>query len=424
MRNDIQIFNDKGVFKMGKYQYQFNKDDLDEIINKISMGILPTGVPEEMMMEVRIREKEIRQELFDDDDDESMITDEEIQKYQETMAKRVEESRHKAHKEDIKVIKIGPKARERLKKSVSAALVRPDVTDYVKSDDELYSSEQERKLLEKMSRVKSRYQNPTDYRNAMNIIREFIDFKLKDENKNKSDQEIYEAYHAGQIKLNIRLPKLFSDFVHEITDPQILSDIAEGKVEIKTKSEVDDEMEIRDYSESPLMDEQPRIIGKAEYNQLVEDIANGDKNILTPINNSRRNVYKYSLPSTNRFGKNYGKVNKTNDPQTIPTINYYDDEQVEEVINKINGFDPSSPNNIVEVLNKSNNRALSIHTRDSITQHKKGNAFTNTMKQGDNPYAPRMISPTEMQPIERDPRTIGLEQGIIGSISAYDYNPY
>lgn len=405
---------------MAKYEYSFPVDDLDEVVNKINMGIIPS-IPEEMMIEVRIREKELRSALFDDDDDDDMITEAEIKAYKERMEKKLDENRHKAHREDIKVIKIGPKARARIEKSVSASLVRPDVTDYVKSDEELYTSEYERKLLEKMARIKSRYQNSTDFRYAMEIIREYVEFKLLEENRNHSKEEIMEAFHAGQIKLNIRLPKLFSDFVHEITDPKILSDIASGKVTLKSKSEVEEEIEVCDYTQGELTENMMVPITGYEYNTLLTDAKNGEKNILTPILRNNNTVFKYALPTANMFSKSYGKP-KREETKFTKTINYYDEIQSNARVNEITGFDPTSPNNIVEILNQNNERNLTMNTKNMIVNHKEaptssGDYRTRSQQQ---PVGMNRVFTNKQL---RDPATVATEQSIIGSISAYDYKP-
>lgn len=405
---------------MAKYEYSFPVDDLDEVVNKINMGIIPS-IPEEMMVEVRIREKELRSLLFDDDDDD-MITEAEIKAHKERMEKKMEENRHKAHREDIKVIKIGPKARARLEQSVSASLVRPDVTDYVKSDEELYSSEKERKLLEKMARIKSRYQNSSDFRHAMEIIREYIEFKLVEENRNRSKDEVFAAFHAGQIKLNIRLPKLFSDFVHEITDPKILADVASGKVTLKSKSEVEEEIEICDYTQGELTENMMVPITGNEYNMLLEEAKNGEHNILTPILRSRSTVFKYALPTTNQFSKTYGKP-KHEETKYIPTIDYCDTNQSAELVNKISGFDPTNPNNVVAILNEENGRNLTMNTKNMITQRKESPTTSGDYRNKMNQHPVRMHRVFTNQQL-RDPATIATEQSIIGSISAYDYNPY
>lgn len=401
-----------------EYEYMYPKEELDEVIEKMGRGII-CSIPDDMRIEVKIREQEIRKQLFDDDDDDDdYLTEEDIRLHKEMMEKKLEESRHKAHKEDIKVFKIGPKARERIKQSVSVSLVRPEVSEYVKSDEELYSSDQERKLKEKMSRVKVRYQNPIDFKNAMEIIREYVDFKIREENRNKSEAEIYEAFHSGKIKLNIRLPKLFSDFVHEITDPKILADIAEGNVTLKTKDEVDDDMIEVDYSDSPLVDVLYEPIDGMEYRMLKEEIDNGGRNILTPITKGSKGVFRYQLPPTNQFSRTYGK--KKNEPIEIQDgINYEDDEQVQEYINKIKGFEPDNPNNIVEILNRDNNRNLSADTRTRITSTKTVNAFPINTRQD---YIPINTITYTSDPTNQ--RTVEYERSLLDSISANNYNPY
>ena len=414
----------RSMIAMSRYEYQFSVDDLDEIIDKINMNILPAGIPEEMMVEVRIREKELRSKLFDDDDDE-YISEAEIQAHQKRMADKIEENKRKVHKEDIKILKIGPKARAKLERSVSAVLVRPDISDYVKSDDELYSSEQERKLKERMSRIKSRYQNPIDFKNAMQIIKEYVVFKLKEENKNVSEDELYRAFHNGEIKLNIKLPKLFSDFVHEISDTKILADIAEGNIILKTKDEIDEEMVPIDYSSMPVMAEPCRVIERSEYKTLNEEITNGGKNILTPIMKDNKSIFKASLSYKNMFSED----NKTSIDKPVEykkTFNWLDDDQVYENICLRSGFDPMNPNNIVNVLNEDNDRTLSIHSKNMIRERNSVAAYNSTRrnKQNNSPYRPINDYQSMYKEIKDKLVSVRSEQALINSISVNNYNPY
>ena len=401
---------------MSKYEYSYPTEELDKIIEKLNMGII-LSIPDEMMIEARMREQELREELFDDDDD-PYFTDEQIEQHKQMMAKKIEENKHKAHHEDIKVYKISDRERARLAKAVSASLVRPMVSDYVKSDEELYSSETERKLKEKMSRLKARYQNPTDYKNAMNIIREYVDFKVIEENKNHTVDEIYEAFHNGEIKLNIRLPKLFSDFVHEVTDPKILAEIAEGKVTLKTKNELDEEIEIKDYSKSKTLDYQFKPITDEEYRRFEDEYNHGIKNILTPMFNNSKGAYgRFSLPRNNIFAKIYNEGKKPEDTYIQP-INYEDDEQVEAMLNKRRGFNPSDPNNIVNLLNSANDNKLSYECRNRIVRSRSVPIYSTEINQ--KRHKPMTV---EFQPHQASDRQIAIEQAMIGSLTSNDYKP-
>jgi hypothetical protein len=410
-----------------KYEYSYSVEELDELIEKMSNGIIPFGVSEDMMTEVRMREKEMRSQLFDEDDDDGVITEEEIKEYRAKQEQQRELNKHRAHKEDIKVIKLGPKVREKVRKSVSASLVRPEVSDYVKTDEELYSSDEERKLLERVARLKSRYQNPADWRNAMNIIREYVDFMLLKENRNKSKEEIYRDFHDGKIKINISLPKLFTDFVHEITDPELLSNIANGSLVVKTSSDIDDEMIPIDYSKDETMDTPVKVMSDEQYQKLKEECEKGVVNVLTPFQKMRSSVFTYKLPSTNPFARK-SNTNDDKDKQQKESINFLDQKQVDEYISKITGFDPNNPNNIINLLNEKNGRALSQNSKRLIQSRHTVVAYDTSYKQnkcnnqyGNNPMKRSVMSIYDRRKSEQS--TLEAERALIESINANNYIP-
>ena len=238
-------------------------------------------------------------------------------------------------------------------------------------------------------------------------------------------EEIYNAFHNGKIKLNIRLPKLFSDFVNEITDPQLLADIAEGKVVIKSKSEIDDEIECKDYSKDKPYEKRIEPISDSEYRRLEEEINNGGDNILTPLSKASHKVFTYRLPSSNPFKRNSNKPD--NEQQKCQeTINFLDDEQVNAYINKIKGFDPSDVNNIINLLNEKNDRKLSINSRKMLQQKKTVQAYDTTRRRNkhqtnpyNNPMKQNVMSIFDRR--KMDQSTLDLERGLIESITANNY---
>ena len=96
---------------MGKYEYTFPKEDLHKLIEQIGKGIIP-AVPEEMKLEAKMLYKEMQEELFEEG--EGLITDDDIQKHQEYIQKKVEQEKHKAHRDNIKIAKISEKQNEKL----------------------------------------------------------------------------------------------------------------------------------------------------------------------------------------------------------------------------------------------------------------------------------------------------------------------
>ena len=72
-------------------KYIYPVDELDKIIREMDMGIMPM-IPDDMMTEVKLRIKEIKSELFDEDDEEDQDTIEHRRIVQEHLEKKRREA--------------------------------------------------------------------------------------------------------------------------------------------------------------------------------------------------------------------------------------------------------------------------------------------------------------------------------------------
>ena len=160
---------------MAKFEYSYPIEELNALIEKMNKGIKP-AVPEEMLLEAKMYYQELQNELFDGEDD--ILTEEDIKRHNELVQKRVDEEKHKAHKDDIKVVKIGEKQRAKLHKAVCKSIVRPAFSDYNKTDEELYGDEERKNLYQRLDKVKSIVRNQYDYRSAIMVIRDVIQYSL------------------------------------------------------------------------------------------------------------------------------------------------------------------------------------------------------------------------------------------------------
>ena len=134
-------------------KYIYPVDELDKIIREMDMGIMPM-IPDDMMTEVKLRIKEIKSELFDEDDEE----DQDVIEHRRIVQEHLEKKRREATKHDILIIKLNDQQKEDLKKDMETSIVRPDPNSlYNMSDDELYSSEEYKVIRQKLSRIRNCY---------------------------------------------------------------------------------------------------------------------------------------------------------------------------------------------------------------------------------------------------------------------------
>ena len=102
-------------------KYIYPVDELDKIIREMDMGIMPM-IPDDMMTEVKLRIKEIKSELFDEDDEE----DQDVIEHRRIVQEHLEKKRREATKHDILIIKLNDQQKADLKADMETSIVRPD----------------------------------------------------------------------------------------------------------------------------------------------------------------------------------------------------------------------------------------------------------------------------------------------------------
>lgn len=349
---------------MAKYEYSYSVEELDELIDKLNKGIIPT-VPPDMLDEARLRYKEITSELFDDDDDDNVLTAEEVRIQQEKIKKKVEEQRHKAHKEDIKIKQLSEKHLEKLKEEVVTSIVRPYPSDYNMTDEEKYGSEERAALFEKFSKLKRIYRNPVEFKNAFLVCQEVIKDSLDNDYPGMSRVEVYRMFHEGKIKVTIPIPRLFSDYVHEIKDPEIKAGIIRGDITLMSKSEIEDELIIDERKNDETVDMPYSVIDSNEYDVMLSDHRKGIDTPLSMIFNNRGKIYsQLNVPYGNMFSRFTDKnKSKSNEPFQF---DFEQEDAPRKYMELVHNIDPYDPNRIAQVMNEAYDNKLPLETRNAI----------------------------------------------------------
>jgi hypothetical protein len=390
---------------MDKYEYSYPREELEKLIDKLNKGMRP-AVPDEMLLEANILLKEMENELFDDTDSSDA---QELRRRADMMKKKIEEDRHKAHKDDIKIVKVGPKQKAKITKAVSTSLVRAHVSDYNKTDEQLYGDEERRAICEKLSNIKSIIRDQGDYMRAMKTIAEAIEYSLKHDYPGMKKSEVIDLWRNGEIKVNIPIPKLFSDYVHEITDVETLRAIATGEMTMMSKSELDSEIVKKDYSKSKLIDYEYDVISPDEYNTMVEMHRRGWDTPLSVIFNNRGKIYnQFTLSSSNMFSNMYGKM-EIKQPEGF---DWFQDNAAEKYLEKKRGINPFDSDLIASILHEKNDHKLSREFRDKLRYGANIRVSTTT---NEGFVDADLLSSRRTIP-EKDPRTLELEQSILKAI--------
>lgn len=399
---------------MAKFEYSYPIEELNALIEKMNKGIKP-AVPEEMLLEAKMYYQELQNELFDGEDD--ILTEEDIKRHNELVQKRVDEEKHKAHREDIKVVKIGEKQRAKLHKAVCKSIVRPTFSDYNKTDEELYGDEERKNLYQRLDKVKSIVRNQYDYRSAIMVIRDVIQYSLDHDYPGIPKDEVYAAYKRGEIKINIPIPKLFSDYVHEVTDKETLKAIANGDLELVSRSQLDEEMVKKDYSNSELVYVPYDTITGQDYVSMAEMHRKGIDTPISPVLNNRSKIYnQFTLPSDNMFSKVFNTNTAKNELYKNGYPEPFDWEQDHAAMlfmEKVRGIDPYDPNQIANILNTNNDNSLSQEFRNLI---RSGNNIRIASGDGSGMVDDKTYQEAYSIQKPKDPKTLQLEQNILRAI--------
>jgi hypothetical protein len=330
-------------------------EELDKIIEQIDMGIEPM-MTDQMSLEVKLRYKELQNELFDEDDS----NDVDVQRHREMMKEHIAKKKREATKQDVLIISLSDEQKRKLRADMETSIVRsnPNI-QYNIPDEKLYSSEELRIVRQKLSRIKNCYYNQIDYINAVSIVREAIDYSLRSDYPWMSREEAVKAFNSGEIKFSYcNMPKLFINYQTQITDPEILKGIVTGDVILKDKNDTAEFKSKKNEKCNPINAEY-NITGDTEYNEMLSLHKQGYDTPMSVVIKSKSTVYnRYALPSSNRFAIGNNKDN-INDKSILfdwskpgAGKDYYNfihnkKYQVSEIIHDINDDNDGLLNNIV-----------------------------------------------------------------------------
>ena len=165
------------------FQYKYNTDDLDKIIEQENKGIRMM-IPGDMRVEVDLRKKELLLEAQNEMNDEELEeflseenTTEVIKKHKSIIQNKIEQERRNAHVDEYVTLDITDEEKAMMEELCATSYVRelPGVS-YHKAESELYDSDERKQILQKVKRIGNVYYTIEDWRNAMMILLEAYDY--------------------------------------------------------------------------------------------------------------------------------------------------------------------------------------------------------------------------------------------------------
>ena len=382
-------------------KYVYPVEELDKIIDQMSKGITPM-MSDQMQLEVKLRYKELQNELFDGDDED--IDTEDIKRHNEMMKQHLEEQRRKATKNDVVIIKLSEEQQKQIREDMEVSIVRPNPNSmYNLSDDELYSSEERKVIQQKLSRIKNCYYNQIDYVNAIKILKEAIEYSLANDYPWLSKEEAIKQFNEGKIKFTYcNIPKLYINYQTQITDKDVLKGIVTGEIELVDRDEKPQKKKVNKDSEEVAYDY--NIIGTADYENMLKMHVKGYDTPISTIIKAKSTIYnRYSLPTNNRFSLNGN--NKNDEPMLF---DWTQEDAGRKYFNLKHGKQ-YTVNDMIRDVNMDNDKALNNVLNINASEFMRSLKTVNNQQTG---YSPAIIS-TSLQP---NPEAVQIEQNILNAI--------
>lgn len=382
-------------------KYVYPVEELDKIIDQMSKGITPM-MSDQLQLEVKLRYKELQNELFDGDDED--IDTEDIKRHNEMMKQHLEEQRRKATKNDVVIIKLSEEQQKQIREDMEVSIVRPNPNSmYNLSDDELYSSEERKVIQQKLSRIKNCYYNQIDYVNAIKILKEAIEYSLANDYPWLSKEEAIKQFNEGKIKFTYcNIPKLYINYQTQITDKDVLKGIVTGEIELVDRDEKPQKKKVNKDSEEVAYDY--NIIGTTDYENMLKMHVKGYDTPISTIIKAKSTIYnRYSLPTNNRFSLNGN--NKNDEPMLF---DWTQEDAGRKYFNLKHGKQ-YTVNDMIRDVNLDNDKALNNVLNINASEFMRSLKTVNNQQTG---YSPAIIS-TSLQP---NPEAVQIEQNILNAI--------
>lgn len=210
------------------YEYIHDVEELDQILLDMQKGITPAMMNPELKRDLdhRLREhKEAMEEAGGEIQLEEGTTN--------LLASKIQIEKRKASKTGGITITISETQRQTLIDEMSGSIVRTDHTSsYNQNDDSLYSSIEKRAIFQRLNSLRNIYYKQEDYQNAIKIINDAIEYAITNEFPMYTEAQVRQMFADGRLKYQRPIPKLYLNYVKEITDRNILKGIVTGEINI------------------------------------------------------------------------------------------------------------------------------------------------------------------------------------------------
>lgn len=341
-------------------QYSYPVAELDELIEQMENGILPM-MSAQLKEEVALRRRELLQKMsdYEDDDDEYLDA---LERHKATMA-QIEIEKRKSRSHNVIELDLTAEEQAEIDEDVSESYVRNDPNAmYHIPEDELSASAEEAMIRRKLESLGKVYYNQKDYANAINIIREAIEFSLRRDYPWLKFEEALQQFAEGKIRYTFaELPVLYINYNTQITDKKLLAGIVTGDVHLIN---VDDEPKKKRKKRSKneeAVSVPYDIITPEEHAYYAQIHQAGFDTPISTILKSCSTVYgRYVMPPTLQF-KEQSKA-----PEMA--IDWSVEGMGEEYFNVTHNIQKNPISEIVSILNEANTGKLNQNIGTSLRE--------------------------------------------------------
>lgn len=337
---------------MGKIQYNYPVERLDDLISQIyDQGLTPL-MTADLEAEVNLRYQELLH--IDDDEDEEDSEYMDAKRKHEEIMKNIESERRKSHSRNVLIIELTDEEKEEIRKAAATSFVRSDPNSpYNTSDDDIAEDEEKRRIYRQLQTLGKVYYHQEDYRNAMNIIREAIEYSLKHDYPWLSYEEALKQFSEGRIRYTYaELPILYVDYNTQISDPKMLAGIVSGEITLVDK---DSEPVKRKKVKSNPIEVPYTLITPAEHVEMAKLHQAGYDTPISTILKAKSTIYnRYVIPTSFTTGS------KEQEQPQAP-FDWMQPDAGKLYFEQMYGKKTNTISEIVTLLNENNDRKLS-HT--------------------------------------------------------------
>lgn len=334
-------------------EYNYPVEKLDELISLIyDKGMTPMMSPD-LRAEVELRYQEMLH-MYDDDDDDADSAFVSAKRQHEEVMKNIEQERRKSHSRDVVVLDLTDEEQQELHEAMESSYVRSDPNSmYNLSDDEIAGDAERRRIYKQLQSLGKVYYHQEDFRNAIAIIKEAIEYSLKNDYPWMSYEEACRQFAAGKIRyVYAQLPVLYIDYNTQITDPKLLSGIVSGEINLVDK---DTEPVKKKKVKSKPVEMPYTVIYPAEHAEMVRLHQMGYNTDISTMLKAKSTIYnRYVIPTSFTYAQQQQQ-------NMGPPIDWSIPGTGEAYFNDKYGKKTNPVSEIVSLLNDNNERKLN-HT--------------------------------------------------------------